>query len=76
MGAYAEYLRVKQDGVIAPTPASMTDGESAAFPYGALTAVALLRGVEMKNRSVLILGASGSDRVVRGPAREALRAPR
>jgi NADPH:quinone reductase-like Zn-dependent oxidoreductase len=60
MGAYAEYLRVKGNGVIAPAPPSMTDEQAAAFPYGALTAVALLRGVEMKERSVLILGASGS----------------
>jgi NADPH:quinone reductase-like Zn-dependent oxidoreductase len=60
MGAYAEYLRVKQDGVIARIPAAMTDEQAAAFPYGALTAVALLRGVEMKDRSVLIVGASGS----------------
>lgn len=59
MGGYAEYLRVKGDGVIAPTPAAMTDEQAAAFSYGALTAVALLRDVEMTGRSVLIVGASG-----------------
>lgn len=59
MGAYTEYLSVKQDGVIARVPASMSDEQAAAFPYGALTAVALLRGVEMAGRSVLIVGASG-----------------
>lgn len=59
MGGYAGYLRVEQDGVMAPAPASLTDEQSAAFPYGAITAVALLRGVEMKGRSVLIVGASG-----------------
>jgi NADPH:quinone reductase-like Zn-dependent oxidoreductase len=60
MGAYAEYVVVKENGVIDRTPASMTVEQAAAFPYGALTAVALLRGVNMKNRPVLILGASGS----------------
>ena len=59
MGGYAEYLRVKEDGVIAPAPAFMTDEQAAAFPYGAITAVALLRGVEMRDRSVLVVGASG-----------------
>lgn len=59
MGAYAEYIRVKHDGVVALTPASMTDEQAAAFPYGAITAVALLRGEEMRGRSVLIVGASG-----------------
>ncbi|MGK7311869.1 MAG: NAD(P)-dependent alcohol dehydrogenase [Candidatus Longimicrobiales bacterium M2_2A_002] len=59
MGGYAEYLRVKHDAVIAPTPASMTDEQAAAFPYGAITAVGLLRDVEMQGRSVLIVGASG-----------------
>jgi len=59
MGGYAEYLGVKEDGVLAPAPESMTHEQAAAFPYGAITAVALLRGVEMKGRSVLIVGASG-----------------
>lgn len=59
MGGYAEYLRVKQNGVIAHTPSALTDEQAAAFPYGAITAVALLRGVELAGRSVLIVGASG-----------------
>jgi 2-desacetyl-2-hydroxyethyl bacteriochlorophyllide A dehydrogenase len=59
MGAYAEYLPVKQDGVITHTPDSMTDEQAATFPYGAITAVGLLRGVEMQGRSVLVVGASG-----------------
>ena len=41
-----------------PAPVA-ADEQAAAFPYGALTAVALLRGVEMAGRSVLIVGASG-----------------
>lgn len=59
MGVYAEYLRVKADAVIAATPAAMSDEEAAALPYGAITAVALLRGEPMQGRSVVIVGASG-----------------
>jgi NADPH:quinone reductase-like Zn-dependent oxidoreductase len=59
-GACAEYLTIAETGLVAPMPANVDFDEAASLPYGAMTALNLLRRVGAgPGRRVLVLGAAG-----------------
>jgi len=60
-GANAEYICVRQSGVLAHKPSGITYEEAAAVCDGALLARTCLRPADLqKGRSILVYGASGS----------------
>jgi NADPH:quinone reductase-like Zn-dependent oxidoreductase len=60
-GANAEYVTVRESGVIAQKPRGLTYEEAAAVPDGSLLALTCLRPASpLQGKSVLVYGAAGS----------------
>jgi NADPH:quinone reductase-like Zn-dependent oxidoreductase len=60
-GANAEYVAVRESGVIAPKPTALTFEEATAVPDGSLIALTCLRPVApLREKNVLVYGAAGS----------------
>jgi len=60
-GANAEYVAVRESGVVAPKPSGLTFEEAAAVPDGSLLALSCLRpAYPLQGKSVLVYGAAGS----------------
>ena len=60
-GASAEYVTVRESGVIATKPESLSYEEAAAVPDGSLLALTCLQpGMPLEGKRVLVYGAAGS----------------
>ena len=59
-GANAQYLAVREGGVIAHRPRGLTDEQAAPIPDGSLLALTCLRPVDPGGKRVLVYGAAGS----------------
>jgi len=60
-GAYAEYICLPEDGILAIKPGNISHIEASTIPFGATTALHFLKKVDIKRgQRILIYGASGA----------------
>ena len=60
MKAYAEYVTMSEDGVLAMKPSNLSFDEAAVLPYSSIMAMGLLKKIDLKKgQKILINGASG-----------------
>ncbi len=61
MGAYAEYRCMPETGMVTHKPSNLSYAQAATIPYGAITALNLLKKAKLQARQrILINGASGA----------------
>ena len=60
LGGHAEYILLDSSNPIGKMPVQMSFADAASLPFGATTALHYLEGIELKNKKVLIIGASGA----------------
>lgn len=61
MGAYAQYVCIAEEGVVAPKPENLSFEEAASVPFGGNTALHFLRKAGVgEGQNVLVYGASGA----------------
>jgi NADPH:quinone reductase-like Zn-dependent oxidoreductase len=60
LGSHAQYVAIGQDNAMGLMPDNMSYVDAAALPFGATTALHFLANYDLKDKTILLNGASGS----------------
>jgi NADPH:quinone reductase-like Zn-dependent oxidoreductase len=60
LGGHAQYIAINEDNAMGHMPDSMSYVDAAALPFGATTALHFLSNYDLKNKTILLNGASGA----------------